>query len=83
MILCSKIFLIVILCFGKNSRCDFALENFLILTLCQKIVLSVNFQMTSSVVDEADGVSIVALILPICASLVGWGMKTFEYLLRD
>ena len=28
MILCSKIFLVVILCFGKNSRCDFALENF-------------------------------------------------------
>ena len=38
--------------------------------------------MTSSVVDEDDGVSIVALILPICASLVGWGAKTFEFILR-
>ena len=74
--------------FEDFSRCDFVFwkkvlvvimnwKNFLILPLCQKIFLSVNFQMTSSVVDEDDGVSIVALILPICASLVGWGGENF------
>ena len=79
--------------FKDFSRCDFVFwkkilvvilhwKIFLILTLCQKFFLSVIFQMTSSVVDEDDGVSIVALILPICASLVGWGAKTFEFILR-
>ena len=79
--------------FEDFSRCDFVFwkkilvvilhwKFFLILTLCQKFFLSVIFQMTSSVVDEDDGVSIVALILPICASLVGWGAKTFEFILR-